>query len=105
MTIELAKQMEKTKSLPRFPQSMNPTLKDTISIPSKGYAIIRFKANNPGLWLLHCHFEWHSAIGMGMILQVGETHQWVKPPKDLKKCNQYMPDIFVDNLENKKIEL
>lgn len=43
MTVELAKQMDKTRSLPRYFAQSNPTLKDTISIPSKGYAIIRFK--------------------------------------------------------------
>lgn len=31
-------------------------LKDTISIPSAGYTIVRFKATNPGFWLFHCHF-------------------------------------------------
>lgn len=31
-------------------------MKDTISIPSKGFTQIRFKADNPGWWLLHCHF-------------------------------------------------
>lgn len=31
-------------------------IKDTISIPSKGFTIFRFKATNPGFWLLHCHF-------------------------------------------------
>jgi hypothetical protein len=31
-------------------------MKDTISIPSKGFTIIRFKADNPGWWLLHCHY-------------------------------------------------
>lgn len=30
-------------------------LKDTISIPSKGYTILRFRADNPGFWLFHCH--------------------------------------------------
>lgn len=30
-------------------------IKDTISIPSQGYVIVRFLANNPGYWLLHCH--------------------------------------------------
>jgi FtsP/CotA-like multicopper oxidase with cupredoxin domain len=39
--------------------SFNPIrypIKDTISIPFKGYTIFRFKADNPGWWLLHCHY-------------------------------------------------
>ena len=29
-------------------QSTAPVQKDTIAVPSKGYAIVKFKANNPG---------------------------------------------------------
>lgn len=28
-----------------------------------GYAVIRFKADNPGTWLLHCHIEFHTVSG------------------------------------------
>jgi FtsP/CotA-like multicopper oxidase with cupredoxin domain len=31
-------------------------IKDTLPVPSNGYVIFRFKADNPGWWLLHCHF-------------------------------------------------
>jgi iron transport multicopper oxidase len=31
-----------------------------------GYAIIRFVADNPGVWLFHCHIEWHIAAGLVM---------------------------------------
>jgi hypothetical protein len=33
----------------------NPPLKDTVHLPANGYTIIRFFANNPGVWPLHCH--------------------------------------------------
>ena len=29
--------------------------KDVITVPGGGYAVIRFVADNPGLWFLHCH--------------------------------------------------
>jgi FtsP/CotA-like multicopper oxidase with cupredoxin domain len=32
--------------------STAPVLKDTIAVPSGGYAVIKFKANNPGKLLL-----------------------------------------------------
>lgn len=51
----------------------NPLRKDTIYIPSMGYAVLRFPLNNPGLWLLHCHVLWHQAVGMGIVLQVGDV--------------------------------
>jgi FtsP/CotA-like multicopper oxidase with cupredoxin domain len=46
----------------------NPPRKDTISIPNGGYVVIRIKADNPGLWFLHCHIEFHATHGMGMVL-------------------------------------
>lgn len=98
MTVGLAKQMDLQRSLVRFQSAHVPPAKDTISIPSKGYSIIRFKADNPGFWLLHCHFEWHLAIGMGLVLQVGELDQMVKPPKDFNTCNNYKPHVFPNEL-------
>lgn len=32
---------------------------NTISVHSGGWVALRFRANNPGVWLLHCHFERH----------------------------------------------
>ncbi|KAG5922719.1 hypothetical protein E4U53_003672 [Claviceps sorghi] len=49
----------------------NPLRKDTVYIKPRGYVILRFQVNNPGLWLLHCHVLWHQAVGMGTVLQVG----------------------------------
>lgn len=68
-------------------------LKDTILIPSRGFVRIKFRANNPGFWMVHCHYEPHLSIGMGMILQVGETKDMIKSPKDFPTCNDYKPKI------------
>lgn len=43
---------------PKFP-NRHPPLKDTIQIPNTGYARVKFKANNPGFWIGHCHFDFH----------------------------------------------
>ncbi|OOF95289.1 multicopper oxidase [Aspergillus carbonarius ITEM 5010] len=45
-------------------------LRDTVYIPSRGYAVLRFRADNPGIWLFHCHIIWHQASGMAMLLQI-----------------------------------
>lgn len=45
--------------------------KDTISIPSKGYTIFRFRADNPGFWLLHCHF------GESKLMYFSKMSLWV----------------------------
>lgn len=70
-----------------------PALKDTMSIPSRGYVRVRFLADNPGFWFMHCHFEWHMAIGMAIVVQVGETNQMVPPPTDFPKCSNYVPNL------------
>lgn len=76
-----------------MPLGHRPPLMDTASIPSKGVTTIRFRANNPGFWLMHCHFEYHMAVGMGLVVQVGEPTDFVKPPPNFPKCNNYAPDI------------
>ena len=35
----------------------------TVLVPADGYVVIRFKADNPGLWLLHCHTLSHDMEG------------------------------------------
>lgn len=30
----------------------------------KGNIVLRFRADNPGIWLFHCHVEWHVASGL-----------------------------------------
>ncbi|VDI57558.1 Hypothetical predicted protein, partial [Mytilus galloprovincialis] len=46
----------------------DPPQKDTIIVPTGSYVIIRFKADNPGVWFLHCHIDLHNTNGMGMII-------------------------------------
>ncbi|XP_055854376.1 uncharacterized protein LOC129918065 [Episyrphus balteatus] len=98
MTVARAMQMERQKGLPRSYRNDRPPFKDTVSIPSCGFAVVRFRASNPGYWLMHCHYEWHLAIGMGLILQVGNQNQMVSPPKDFPKCKNYVPNIRLSNI-------
>ncbi|KAL1664491.1 multicopper oxidase-domain-containing protein [Schizophyllum commune] len=41
----------------------NPMRRDTFFIPAFHYAVIRFVADMPGYWALHCHLSWHMANG------------------------------------------
>ena len=72
----------------------HPIYKDTVMVPNPGYLKIRFRADNPGFWLVHCHVEWHLSFGMGFVLQVGEIDEMVKPPADFPKCDDYKPNIW-----------
>ena len=43
---------------PHSEGAANPSRRDTITIPAGGAYNIRFRADNPGAWLFHCHIEW-----------------------------------------------
>ncbi len=38
--------------------------RDTISVNANSYVVTRFQADNPGVWLFHCHIEWHVVMGL-----------------------------------------
>ena len=44
----------------------NPPRRDVVLLPSDGYIVIAFKADNPGPWLVHCHIAFHISEGLGM---------------------------------------
>lgn len=91
MTVTLARRLDvlRAKSSP----NPFPPIKDTVSIPSRGRTRLRFKADNPGFWLMHCHFEWHMAVGMGLVVQVGEVEDMLTAPKGFPKCGDYKPKV------------
>jgi iron transport multicopper oxidase len=38
--------------------------RDTILVRPNGHIVLRFRSDNPGIWLFHCHIEWHVASGL-----------------------------------------
>ncbi|XP_076920688.1 laccase-14-like, partial [Bidens hawaiensis] len=69
---------------------VDPPHMQTIAVPQNGWTAIRFKANNPGVWFMHCHFERHVSWGMGMVFIVRngkDTNSRVlPPPPDMPPC-------------------
>ncbi|KAL2336992.1 hypothetical protein Fmac_011438 [Flemingia macrophylla] len=69
---------------------LDPVERNTIGVPTGGWVAIRFKADNPGVWFLHCHFEVHTTWGLKMAFLVdngkGPNESLIPPPKDLPKC-------------------
>jgi len=63
--------------------------RDTISVPSSGWAKIRFVADKPGAWFFHCHIEWHMSAGLALAFIVspqqllGEGYTVPKDQQDL----------------------
>ncbi|KAJ7578602.1 Fet3 protein [Mycena floridula] len=47
---------------------VNPVRRDTIQIPSGQSATLRVIMDNPGVWMFHCHIEWHLEVGLAIEL-------------------------------------
>ncbi|CAI9770093.1 unnamed protein product [Fraxinus pennsylvanica] len=69
---------------------IDPPQQTTVGIPNNGWIAIRFRADNPGVWLLHCHLERHASWGMNTVVLVknGAAPQTkiLPPPQDLLRC-------------------
>ncbi|KAM1398386.1 hypothetical protein ACFX2I_015844 [Malus domestica] len=64
---------------------IDPPERNTVAVPTGGWAAIRFKADNPGVWFIHCHLEEHTSWGLasGFIVKNGpKPSQCVLPPPD-----------------------
>ncbi|KAH6762831.1 laccase 12 [Perilla frutescens var. hirtella] len=69
---------------------VDPPLRNTASLPVGGWTVIRFVADNPGVWLMHCHLDVHITWGLAMAFLVengpGELQTLEAPPPDLPPC-------------------
>ncbi|KAK9029500.1 hypothetical protein V6N11_026614 [Hibiscus sabdariffa] len=68
---------------PKSYNLVDPPLINTVHVPARGWVALRFFANNPGVWFMHCHFERHSTWGMDTVFIVknGATAETsVRPP-------------------------
>lgn len=45
-----------------------PMVRDTLYVHPQSNFVIRFKADNPGVWFFHCHIEWHLLQGLAITL-------------------------------------
>ncbi|CAF0713230.1 unnamed protein product [Brachionus calyciflorus] len=71
-----------------------PPIKDTVTVPVGGYTIIRFLADNPGTWMFHCHLDFHSEVGMGLLIKVGQKKDLPSEPLNWPKCGNY---FYIEN--------
>ena len=57
----------------------NPPRRDTVTVlacssssggscSNFGYVVLRFVADNPGVWFFHCHIDWHLMMGLAMTI-------------------------------------
>ncbi|XP_010553369.1 PREDICTED: laccase-8-like isoform X2 [Tarenaya hassleriana] len=64
---------------------VNPQMRNTIGVPPGGWVVLRFVANNPGVWMFHCHMDAHLPYGiiMAFIVQNGPHPATSLPPPPL----------------------
>ncbi|TYH49025.1 hypothetical protein ES332_D10G108300v1 [Gossypium tomentosum] len=69
---------------------VDPVERNTVGVPTGGWTAIRFRADNPGVWFMHCHLELHTGWGLKMAFVVedgkGADQSILPPPKDLPPC-------------------
>ncbi|KAL1899946.1 hypothetical protein Cpir12675_001167 [Ceratocystis pirilliformis] len=54
-----------------------PMRRDTVVVWPNGNVVLRFVADNPGVWFFHCHIEWHVTAGLAAT--------FVEAPLELQK--------------------
>ncbi|KAG7134218.1 Multicopper oxidase PfmaD like protein [Verticillium longisporum] len=61
----------------------NPPYRDTVSVMGNSHAVLRYKADNPGVYLFHCHIEWHVEMGLtATIIEAPEVLRELSIPQD-----------------------
>ncbi|GKV25325.1 hypothetical protein SLEP1_g34780 [Rubroshorea leprosula] len=66
---------------------VDPVLKNTVPVHPYGWTALRFRADNPGAWLFHCHIESHFLMGMGVVFAEG-IDKVGKLPSSIMGCGE-----------------
>nr|CAD7431404.1 unnamed protein product [Timema monikensis] len=91
ITLDTVKQLNEQGGIPK--KLTGPPLKDTVSVPVSGYAVIRFRVTNPGYWFFHCHISSHAALGMAAVFKFGEHQEMAPTPRNFPTCGDWqLPD-------------
>ncbi|KAL5615257.1 hypothetical protein BROUX41_005311 [Berkeleyomyces rouxiae] len=64
-----------------------PMRRDTVVVWPGGNVVLRFVADNPGVWFFHCHIEWHVTAGLAAT--------FIEAPLELQKT-LVIPDEHLD---------
>jgi iron transport multicopper oxidase len=69
-----------------------PMMRDTVYVREQSNMVLRFKADNPGVWLFHCHIEWHLEQGLAMA--------FIEAPEEIQSnSSQQITDQHAANCE------
>ncbi|KAH8883973.1 hypothetical protein GQ53DRAFT_752517 [Thozetella sp. PMI_491] len=73
----------------------NPLRRDVATVEGYGWHLIRFVADNPGIWLFHCHMIWHGESGMAMqfLSRLDELEKWSIPADNARLCEADLSEL------------
>ncbi|KAJ4715669.1 L-ascorbate oxidase family protein [Melia azedarach] len=66
---------------------VNPIMKNTVPLHPYGWTALRFRADNPGVWIFHCHIEPHFLLGMTVLFESG-SEMVADPPQQNMGCGK-----------------
>ena len=72
--------------------SATPIRRDTIMLNRNSWSVWRFRADNPGVWLFHCHIEYHISSGlMATMVEAPDRLQGnlTIPADHIQACKHY----------------
>ncbi|KAH8661666.1 Cupredoxin [Tricladium varicosporioides] len=65
-----------------------PMRRDVVIVYAGGNVVLRWKVDNPGVTLFHCHIEWH--------VEAGLTATFIEAPKELQAQNLKIPENHLE---------
>ena len=63
-----------------------------------GFTVLRFVADNPGVWFFHCHIDWHLEMGMAVAFYYDNLTSLVPEPdfSTLHICGEVTPQKLLE---------
>ncbi|WVQ77114.1 hypothetical protein IAR50_006797 [Cryptococcus sp. DSM 104548] len=74
----------------------NPLQKDTVWVQRGSWVVLRITSDNPGVWPLHCHIDWHLAVGKmaAVVVQPAAIQALTMPSTWADLCSGTDPTAF-----------
>ncbi|KAF2842542.1 multicopper oxidase [Patellaria atrata CBS 101060] len=69
----------------------NAPRRDTATLTQPGYLVMAFPADNPGIWLMHCHIGYHTLQGFGLqiVERKSEIRSLINTNDVTNTCNKW----------------
>ncbi|KAG7191864.1 ferroxidase fet3 [Scheffersomyces spartinae] len=85
----------------------NPMRRDTVYVNPQSYIVMRFRADNPGVWFFHCHIGWHLQQGLAFVLveaplQIQETETQHLTEGSIRICKNSNNGLYEGNAAGNK---